>query len=129
MMLDHVSITVADLERSVPFYVATMAALGHPMVWREVEAAGFGLRADADRPSRSYLTVRKAASVAPDRRHWAFKAPSRAAVDGFHRDGLAHGGACDGGPGMRPAYHPHYYAAFLLDPDGNRLEAVCHQAS
>jgi catechol 2,3-dioxygenase-like lactoylglutathione lyase family enzyme len=66
--------------------------------------------------------------VAADRRHWCFRAPDRAAVDAFHAAALAHGGRCDGPPGVRPHYHAHYYAAFVLDPDGNRIEAVCHRA-
>jgi len=61
--------------------------------------------------------------------HIAFVAPDRAAVDAFHAAGLAAGAACDGPPGLRPIYHPDYYAAFLFDPDGNQIEAVCHTAS
>ena len=63
------------------------------------------------------------------RRHWCFKAASRAEVDAFHAAGLAHGGADDGAPGLRPHYHAHYYGAFLLDPFGNRIEAVCHRTA
>jgi catechol 2,3-dioxygenase-like lactoylglutathione lyase family enzyme len=128
-MLDHVSITVGDPARSIPFYQAIMAALGHPCVWAEADAAGFGERADASHPARSYLTVRAGLAGAPDRRHWAFKAETRAAVRACHAAGLAAGGRCDGPPGLRPHYHPDYYAAFLLDPDGNRVEAVCHVAA
>jgi catechol 2,3-dioxygenase-like lactoylglutathione lyase family enzyme len=58
--------------------------------------------------------------------HWAFRAKGRSAVRAFHAAGLAAGGADDGAPGLRPIYHPHYYAAFLRDPDGNRIEAVFH---
>ena len=65
-------------------------------------------------------------AAAGARRHWCFKAPSRAAVDAFHAAGLAHGGRDEGAPGLREHYHSHYYAAFLLDPAGNRIEAVCH---
>jgi catechol 2,3-dioxygenase-like lactoylglutathione lyase family enzyme len=68
-------------------------------------------------------------AIAADRRHWCFRAPSRAAVDAFHAEGLAHGGTDDGAPGLRPDYHETYYAAFLLDPDGNRIEAVCHHSA
>jgi catechol 2,3-dioxygenase-like lactoylglutathione lyase family enzyme len=128
-MLDHVSITVGDMARAAGFYRAVMEALGHPCVWQKEGAVGFGLRADADHPERSYLTVRVGPAPVADRRHWAFKAPTAAAVDAFHAAGLAHGGTCDGPPGLRTDYHPFYYAAFLLDPYGNRLEAVCHQPS
>jgi catechol 2,3-dioxygenase-like lactoylglutathione lyase family enzyme len=125
-MLDHVSITVCDMERSAPFYAAVMEALGYPLVWQDEAAAGFGLRADRVHPERSYLTIRVGLDRRGDRRHWAFKASSRLAVHAFHQAGIAHGGTCDGPPGPRPHYHENYYAAFLLDPDGNRVEAVCH---
>jgi len=121
-MLDHVSITVSELARSAPFYDAVMAALGVACVWREADAIGYGARDSG----AGYLTIRQCPGVVADRRHWAFRAPGRAAVDAFHAAGLAMGGTDDGGPGLRPHYHAHYYAAFLLDPDGNRVEAVCH---
>jgi catechol 2,3-dioxygenase-like lactoylglutathione lyase family enzyme len=121
-MLDHVSITVDDLSRSAPFYDAVMAALGVPCVWREAEAIGYGARDSGE----GYLTIRQCPGVVADRRHWAFRAGDRAAVRAFHAAGLAAGGQDDGGPGQRLEYHAHYYAAFLRDPDGNRVEAVCH---
>lgn len=128
-MLDHVSITVSDLVRAARFYDAVMAALRVPCVNRSEEAIGYGLRNRAGDDGHSYLSIRAARGpVRADRRHWAFRAPDRAAVLAFHAAGLAHGGRDDGPPGLRPHYHPHYYAAFLLDPDGNRVEAVCHHA-
>jgi len=128
-MLDHVSITVSDLPRAARFYDAVMAALGVPCVWREEAAIGYGLRSSAEDDGHSYLTIRATgAAIGADRRHWCFRAPSRAAVDAFHAAGVAHGGANDGAPGLRSQYHAHYYAAFLRDPDGNRVEAVCHRA-
>ena len=126
-MLDHVSITVSELGRARAFYDAVMAALGQPRVWADADGAGYGLRADADAPDRSYLSIRPVESLQPDRRHWCFKAGTPAMVDAFHAAALAQGGSCDGPPGRRPEYHPHYYAAFVRDPDGNRLEAVCHR--
>lgn len=127
-MLDHVSITVADPARALPFYDAVMATLCVPCVYRREDAAGYGIRNRPDDDGHTYLTVRRSAGdVLPDNRHWCFRAPSRAAVDAFHAAGLAAGGRCDGPPGLRPEYHPAYYAAFLLDPDGNRVEAVCHR--
>lgn len=129
-MLDHVSITVSDLPRAARFYDAVMAALGVPCVWREEAAIGYGPRNDAEDDGHAYLTIRATgAAITADRRHWCFRAPDRAAVDAFHAVGVAHGGADDGPPGPRPHYHEHYYAAFLLDPDGNRVEAVCHRAA
>jgi len=127
-MLDHVSITVSDLPRAARFYDAVMAALGVPCVNRSEAAIGYGLRNRAEDDGHSYLSIRAAAAIVADRRHWCFRAPNRAAVDAFHAAGLAHGGRDDGAPGVRAHYHPHYYAAFLLDPDGNRVEAVHHRA-
>ena len=126
-MIDHISVTVSSLARATPFYDAVMAALGVPCVYRTAEALGYGMRNGPDEHGRSYLTVREGESVVPDRRHWAFAAASRAAVEAFHAAALGAGGRDDGAPGLRPAYHPAYYAAFVLDPDGNRLEAVCHR--
>lgn len=128
-MLDHVSVTVADLPRAEVFYDAVFAALGvfkagsdHADGW-----IGYGERCDGDHPERSYFSVRL--GTAPDdapRRHYCFKAATRAHVDAFWRAGLAHGGRDNGAPGLRD-YHASYYAAFLIDPDGNRIEAVCHR--
>jgi catechol 2,3-dioxygenase-like lactoylglutathione lyase family enzyme len=127
-MLDHVSITVSDLGRAGPFYDAVMAALGHPCVLREAAVLGYGIRNRAGDDGHGYISVRATdTAIAADRRHWCFRAPSREAVDAFHAAGLAHSGGDDGGPGLRPDYHEAYYAAFLLDPDGNRIEAVCHK--
>jgi len=126
-MLDHVSITVADFAAAERFYDAVFAALGIPKVGSDASWAGYGLRADAGHPQRSYLSIRAGASASPaDRRHWAFKAATRAGVDAFWRAGLEAGGKDGGAPGLRPDYHAHYYAAFLTDADGNRIEAVCH---
>jgi catechol 2,3-dioxygenase-like lactoylglutathione lyase family enzyme len=127
-MLDHVSITVPDLAAAERFYDAVMAALGTPKVGADEAWIGYGERCDAAHPERAYLSIRLGpAPGAAVGRHWCFKAPSRAAVDAFHRAGLAAGGRDEGAPGLRARYHPHYYAAFLADPAGNRVEAVCHR--
>ena len=127
-MLDHVSITVTDLARAAPFWDAVMAALGVPCVARDERRLGYGTRNKPWDDRHTYLSVYPSTgSVVPDNRHWCFRAPSRAAVDAFHAAALACNGRCDGPPGLRPVYHPHYYAAFVLDPDGNRIEAVCHR--
>jgi catechol 2,3-dioxygenase-like lactoylglutathione lyase family enzyme len=126
-VLDHVSITVTDLGRAGRFYDAVLAALGVPRIGADEGWIGYGLRADAEHPGRSYLSLRLGTMPeAAYGRHWCFKAPDRASVDAFWAAGLAAGGTCDGAPGLRPHYHAAYYAAFLLDPDGNRIEAVCH---
>jgi catechol 2,3-dioxygenase-like lactoylglutathione lyase family enzyme len=129
-VIDHVSITVPDLAAAMRFYDAVMAALGVPVVGRSDGWVGYGLRADAAHPGRSYLSLR--AGVQPEDaggRHWCFKALDRAAVEAFWRAGIAAGGTDGGAPGLRPHYHPGYFAAFLRDPAGNRIEAVCHEAA
>ncbi len=127
-MLDHVSITVSEMAPAARFYDAVFAALGHPCVRRDADVLGYGLRNGPEDDSHSYISVRATGeAVHADRRHWCFRAPSRAAVNAFHAAGLASGGRDDGAPGLRPGYHDAYYAAFLLDPDGNRIEAVCHR--
>jgi catechol 2,3-dioxygenase-like lactoylglutathione lyase family enzyme len=87
---------------------------------------GYGERSDGDHPDGNYLVIKVGGQ--PDdapARHWCFKAPDRAAVDAFWKAGLANGGTDNGPPGIRE-YHTSYYAAFLIDPTGNRVEAVCH---
>jgi len=129
-LLDHVSITVPDLDAARPFYDAVMLALGAGKAYDRPDALGYGERCGPGDGRHSYLSVFATGAgvdaAAGTRRHWCFKAPGRAAVDAFHAAGLAHGGRDEGAPGLREHYHPHYYAAFLLDPAGNRIEAVCH---
>ena len=126
-MLDHVSITVPDIAAVAGFDEAVMQALGYPLVYEKSDARGYGLRAGTEAPDRSYISVYQSAAMRPDpRRHWCFKAPGRAAVEAFHAAALAQGGRDDGSPGLRPHYHDGYYAAFVIDPAGNRIEAVCH---
>lgn len=126
-MLDHVSITVPDIAAAADFYDAVMQALGYPLVYARQDARGYGERARSDVPERSYISIYQSPAMQPDpRRHWCFKAPSRAAVDAFFAAALARGGRDDGAPGLRPQYHEGYYAAFVIDPAGNRIEAVCH---
>lgn len=127
-MLDHVSITVSDLDRAIRFYDAVMTALAYPRVYRKEHGAGYGTRSRPGDDGHSYISVFRAAAgaVVADRRHYAFRAASRADVDGFHAAAIAAGGRDDGAPRLRRDYHEAYYAAFVLDPDGNRIEAVCH---
>lgn len=128
-MLDHVSITVPDLAVAARFYGAVMAALGVPEVGRSDRWIGYGARARADHPDRTYFSVFAGPAPEPEsRRHWCFKARDRASVDAFWRAGLGAGGTDDGPPGLRPHYHAYYYGAFLRDPVGNRVEAVCNEA-
>jgi catechol 2,3-dioxygenase-like lactoylglutathione lyase family enzyme len=127
-MLDHVYITASDMVAAERFYDAVMDALGVVKVGSREDWLGYGERADAGHPDRTYLAIRKGPSpLEAQARHWCFKARSRAEVDAFWTAGLAAGGNDDGPPGLRH-YHASYYAAFLRDPDGNRIEAVCHHA-
>ena len=125
-LLDHVSISVRDLGRTKPFYLAVMSALGAKVASERPGAIGFGERNRPNDDAHTYLSVFESPAASPDpRRHWCFRAASSAQVDEFHRTGLAAGGTCAGPPGPRD-YHPGYYAAFLLDPEGNKIEAVFH---
>lgn len=128
-LLDHISITVTSIDRARPFYDAIMLALGAVKVYDTAERLGYGERCSAERTDDSYIAIAEDAdSMHSEKRHWCFKAESRAAVDAFYQSGLQAGGTCDGKPGIRSDYHDNYYAAFLIDPDGNRVEAVCHRA-
>jgi catechol 2,3-dioxygenase-like lactoylglutathione lyase family enzyme len=127
-VLDHVSITVSNMLIAERFYDAVMAALnvnkmGSGKVW-----ISYGERCDADHPELTYLLIRS--GPVPEEaygRHWCFKAQLRNQVDAFWQAGISAGGTDEGAPGLRAEYHPHYYGAFLRDPDGNRIEAVCHR--
>lgn len=129
-MLDHVSVTVSNLVSVERFYDAIFFALGIYKVGSDVDDAwiGYGHRADEFWPDRTYFSVRLGPKPEPAaRRHWCFKASTRQQVDEFWQAGLEQGGVCNRLPGLRPAYHRSYYAAFLVDPDGNQVEAVCHR--
>lgn len=126
-MIDHLSITTTDLDRAQAFYDPVLGALGYPRVNRRPHAIGYGVR-DRGPDAPAYISVYLTReTLVPDNRHWAFRAPSRAAVRAFHEAALRHGGTDDGAPGLRPNYHEQYYGAFVRDPDGNRIEAVTHQ--
>jgi catechol 2,3-dioxygenase-like lactoylglutathione lyase family enzyme len=117
-MFDHIGLKVTDVDAGVRFYEAALAPLGHVLASRDANGAGLG---PAGAPA---LWLYRAENVGPGT-HLAFRAPDRAAVDRFHARGLAAGGRDHGGPGLRTDYGPTYYAAFLIDPDGNNVEAVC----
>jgi len=121
-VLDHIGIVVSDYERSREFYAKALAPLGYELVMEidhEGCAAGFGARGKPD----FWIAPGEGAA----RLHVAFASPDRATVDTFHRAAIAAGGRDNGPPGLRPVYHEHYYGAFVLDPDGNNVEAVCHR--
>jgi catechol 2,3-dioxygenase-like lactoylglutathione lyase family enzyme len=120
-MIDHVSVAVSDLAAAARFYETTLAPLGYAKLEDRPATVGFGKRYAEFwinlRPSSFLLAPSSGA-------HVALRAASTAAVDGFHAAALAAGGTCDGPPGLRPQHGESYYAAFIRDPDGNRIEAV-----
>lgn len=130
-MIDHLSTYATDYPATKRFYDAALGALGYALTtemvadwdpdFPERRMCAFG----TDRPVFWVIEVRDAASP----RHLAFVAPDRDAVAAFHAAALGAGGLDNGAPGLRPIYHPDYYGAFALDPDGNNVEAVCHASS
>ena len=120
-MIHHISLGVRELQASARFYDGILGALGFRRVFEDDEAIGYGLEDDQD-----ILCLKQRDDAAPPGAgfHLAYTAPTRAAVDAFHAAGLQAGGLDNGAPGLRPDYGPHYYAAFLVDPDGHRVEAV-----
>ena len=118
-MYDHLGLRVADLDASVRFYTAALAPLGFELCSRDDSGAGFGPKG----APALWLHLHK--GKAGTGAHVAFRAKDRAGVDRFHAAGLKAGGKDNGAPGLRPDYGPTYYAAFLIDPDGNNVEAVC----
>ncbi len=120
-MLHHISLPVADLTAAKALYAAALGALGYRLVAEAAGFAGFGV---VDGQDIFALKAVPEAQAAGPGFHLAFAAPSRAAVDGFHAAAVAHGARDNGAPGLRPDYGPSYYAAFVIDADGHRLEAV-----
>jgi catechol 2,3-dioxygenase-like lactoylglutathione lyase family enzyme len=122
MMLDHVGVTVADYERSKAFYEKALAPLGFTLLMEfSGAAAGFG----SDDGARPALFIEAHGEPVRGRLHIALSAGTRAQVDAFHVAAVGAGGTDNGAPGLR-WYHPDYYGGYVLDPDGNNIEAVCH---
>jgi catechol 2,3-dioxygenase-like lactoylglutathione lyase family enzyme len=120
-MLDHTGFGVSDYARSKAFYERALAPLGTTLLMEPMgRAAGFG----KDRKPFFFLEADRAPITGL---HVAFDAPDRATVDAFHAAALEAGGTDNGAPGVREVYHPAYYGAYVLDPDGNNIEAVCHK--
>jgi catechol 2,3-dioxygenase-like lactoylglutathione lyase family enzyme len=121
-MFDHVGLNVKDYAGSRSFYAGALAPLGYRSVRanEDWKLAGFGT---GDKPE-FWLCQREPFTTGT---HIAFRCEDRATVDAFHAAALAIGGRDNGPPGLRPDYHPGYYAAFVLDPDANNVEAVCHR--
>jgi catechol 2,3-dioxygenase-like lactoylglutathione lyase family enzyme len=127
-MLDHIGIDVSDLERSKAFYAAALAPLRYRLI-KDVpqrKLAGFGAPQGPGPmidPAGDFWIAQGTPTPSV---HVAFNAASRAEVDAFYKAALAAGGRDNGPPGLRPQYHANYYGAFVLDPDGYNIEAVCH---
>ena len=127
-MIDHTGVVVSDFVASKAFYEASLGAIGYALIMElsasvtgHTDVAGFG-----EPPKPDFWISRGTPNVPPV--HIAFRVASRAHVDAFYQAAMAAGGADNGAPGLRPHYHPDYYGAFVRDPDGHNIEAVCHEA-
>jgi catechol 2,3-dioxygenase-like lactoylglutathione lyase family enzyme len=126
-MIDHIGIRVSNLQKSKAFYIAAFAPINYQLLMEfpaavtgTVDVAGFG-----EAPKPDFWISEIPETISPV--HVAFTVSSRDKVDAFYKAALAAGGRDNGAPGVRPHYHPDYYGAFILDPDGHNIEAVCHQ--
>ena len=118
-MSDHIGGAVTDLDNSSAFYTKALAPLGYALIMKWEQFAGFGIAGKPD------FWIGKGAPK--DAIHVAFRATGRAQVRAFYEAAMAAGGTDNGAPGERPHYHEHYYGAFVRDPDGHNVEAVCHE--
>lgn len=125
-MIDHIGITVSDFEKSKLFYSKTLAPIGYSLLM-EVAASVTGSRdfAGFGAPPKPDFWIGSGTPNVPPV-HVAFRVSNRALVNAFYEAALAAGARDNGAPGIRLHYHPNYYGAFVLDPDGHNIEAVCH---
>jgi len=119
-MLDHITLRVSNYPKSKQFYTVALKPLGYELIMEFGETGGFGKDGKPD------FWIAQGSATKPAV-HIAFASADRPTVDAFHRAGLGAGGKDNGAPGLRPHYHANYYGAFVLDPDGNNVEAVCHR--
>jgi catechol 2,3-dioxygenase-like lactoylglutathione lyase family enzyme len=126
-MLDHIGLSVADFERAKAFYHAALKPLGLGAIMEvTAEETGGDAHAGFGENDKAFFWIGTGAKPRGGT-HVAFTAKSRAEVEAFYRAALAAGGRDNGAPGLRPEYHRNYYGAFVFDPDGNNIEAVCHR--
>jgi catechol 2,3-dioxygenase-like lactoylglutathione lyase family enzyme len=121
-MLDHVGINVSDYDRSRAFYERALAPIGYSLLMEPIPRTG-GFGSDG----KPWFWISAERTPATENVHVAFTVQDRATVDAFHAAALEAGGTDNGAPGVREIYHPTYYGAYVLDPDGNNVEAVCHK--
>jgi catechol 2,3-dioxygenase-like lactoylglutathione lyase family enzyme len=118
-MIDHIRLTISNYARGKKFFEEALSPLGYSvLIDHEISGGGFG------RDGKPDFWIK--GGELNSRIHVAFSSPNRATVDAFYEAAISAGGTCNGPPGPRPEYHPSYYGAFVLDPDGNNVEAVCH---
>jgi catechol 2,3-dioxygenase-like lactoylglutathione lyase family enzyme len=126
-MIDHMTLNVADFAAMLSFYEKALAPLGIAVIIRfgkDVTGAGEFVGLGREKP---FLWLSDKGKTTPST-HIAIRAENREEVDAFYKAAMAAGGQDNGAPGLRPHYHPNYYGAFVLDPEGHNLEAVCHKA-
>ncbi|RYY76204.1 MAG: VOC family protein [Gammaproteobacteria bacterium] len=126
-MIDHTGVVVSDFEKSKKFYRSSLSAIAYELIMEipaavngKTNVAGFG-----ELPKPDFWVIEGTPNKPPV--HVAFRVGSRAIVDAFYKAALDAGGKDNGTPGVRAHYHPHYYGAYVLDPDGHNIEAVCHE--
>lgn len=124
-MIDHTGISVKDFEASKAFYDKVFAPLGASLLYMVPTEHTGGVKVGGYGREKPDFWLHENADTGPGR-HYAFQARTRAEVDAFYEAAIAAGGKDNGKPGPRPHYHPNYYGAFVFDPDGNNVEAVCH---
>lgn len=124
-MIDHIGIDVADFDRAKAFYDKALEPLGASLLMMVPEEYTGGRKIGGYGRERPVYWLSEAGSSG-EKKHIAFTANTRQEVDAFYQAAIAAGGKDNGGPGLRPEYHPDYYGAFVFDPDGNNIEAVCH---
>jgi catechol 2,3-dioxygenase-like lactoylglutathione lyase family enzyme len=126
-MLDHIGLSVTDFERAKAFYHAALKPLGLGAIMEvTAEETGGDAHAGFGENDKAFFWIGTGAKPRGGT-HVAFTTKTRAEVEAFYRAALAAGGRDNGAPGLRPEYHPNYYGAFVFDPDGNNIEAVCHR--
>ena len=126
-MIDHIGLAVKDMDRAKAFYMGALEPLGIGVIMEvTAEQTGADAHAGFGKDDKAFFWI-GTGNKPRGGAHVAFTAQTRAEVDSFYRAALAAGGRDNGAPGPRPHYHEHYYGAFVLDPDGNNIEAVCHR--